>query len=240
MGLRQAGFDVVGVDHEPQPNYPFDFVQADVLELPFALTGFDLVWASPPCQRWSSISRVSSTGDHPDLLTPTREMLREAGVEYVIENVPGAPLEFPVRLCGSMFGLGCKGAQLRRHRYFECSFLVLTPECRHHMPKTIGVYGDSPNDASADYRRRLTIGVYGHGPHNEYRNAYRRRNGTITVTGNTPQQNVVRNKVRRTFSIEEAQEAMGIDWMPMRELSQAVPPAYSRFLAEAFLTGRDG
>ena len=31
-------------------------------------------------------------------------------------------------------------------------------------------------------------------------------------------------------TLEQAQEAMGIDWMNWRELTQAIPPAYTEFI----------
>ena len=54
IGLYQAGFDtVVGIDNKKHRNYPFDFIQADVTDLPVDVHDFDFVWASPPCQRFS-------------------------------------------------------------------------------------------------------------------------------------------------------------------------------------------
>ena len=59
-----------------------------------------------------------------------REKLRAWGGPYIIENVVGAPLEDPVILCGSMFGL-----DVRRHRLFESSLFLDEPECRHEIWK---------------------------------------------------------------------------------------------------------
>ena len=67
-------------------------------------------------------------------------MLKATGLPYVIENVPGAPLHNPVQLCGSAFGLGANGRQLRRHRLFETSFPVMAPPCCHRG-EPVGVYG---------------------------------------------------------------------------------------------------
>lgn len=119
QGLADAGFQVVGVDIVAQPNYPFPFIRADAITtLP---AGFDFVWASPPCQAHTLAQRIQGN-EHPDLIEPTRAMLRAAGIPYVIENVVGAPLENPIMLCGAMFGL-----RTYRHRLFECSFPVSQP-----------------------------------------------------------------------------------------------------------------
>src|SRR5690348_14772063 len=127
MGLRRAGFDVVGFDIEPQPHYPFEFHQQDALIVD--LSGFDFVWSSPPCQAYSMYSRnLGTASSFPDLIAPVREKLQASGLPWVIENVPGAPLRGDVLLCGTMFGL-----PLLRHRYFELSWqhpLDLL-QCRH-------------------------------------------------------------------------------------------------------------
>jgi DNA (cytosine-5)-methyltransferase 1 len=130
-GLKLAGFDVTGVDIRPQPRYwEGDFHQADAMTFP--LDGFDFIWASPPCQKYTRMSQglLQSQGKakvHPDLVAPIRERLKASETPWVIENVMGAPLENPIKLCGSSFGL-----LVERHRIFETSFMAFGVPCAHH------------------------------------------------------------------------------------------------------------
>lgn len=196
MGLARAGFEVTGVDLEPQPEYPFRFVQADALT--YDLSGYDLVWASPKCQRWSQATRQSGRqDDHPDQIAPIRERLVANGAPYIIENVLGAPLKDPVMLCGAMFGLA-----VIRHRLFECSFPIERPV----HPKHSG---------------SLVTGEY------------------VTVAGNggvpawTLKEREARGLSRHVLgemTLERWREAMGINWMSRKPLTQAIPPAFSEWL----------
>lgn len=137
MGLARAGYDVVGVDIKPQPRYPFQFVQADALRPPFELKDFDFIWASPPCQDYSALKGLTEK-ERGKLIPQVRAMLIASGKPYVIENVVGSELRDPIRLCGSMFGLG-----VWRHRDFEMSHPpLLIPECQHPLvPEPIDVTG---------------------------------------------------------------------------------------------------
>jgi DNA (cytosine-5)-methyltransferase 1 len=139
MGYHRAGFDVVGVDINPQPHYPFEFHQADALEF-IAEHGheYDVIHASPPCQAYSLGAVWRGTAqDHADLVGETRQALCTTGRPYVIENVCQAPLMNAVLLCGTMFGL-----RVIRHRLFECKPLlsVLTPPCQHNGTVKGGQY----------------------------------------------------------------------------------------------------
>jgi DNA (cytosine-5)-methyltransferase 1 len=222
MGLMRAGFHVTGVDINPQPRYVGDcFRIADALRYP--LEGYDFIWASPPCQKYTAMKTMfNAKSDHPDLVEPMRHRLISSGTDYVIENVPGAPLlAGSLMLCGTMFDLGiiAANAELRRHRWFECSFHMLAPSCRHLANRVCGVYGGHGRD-----RRRTvtvvskqggysptTVGVYGHA------GGKSRRDGT------------------QMFNTQERKEAMGIEWMKDYELSQAIPPAYSEFIGKQAL-----
>jgi len=127
MGYHRAGFEVVGVDIDPQPNYPFEFHQGDAMTYP--LDGFDAIHASPPCQGYSRMRHLPWLKDrvYPMLIEPVRDRLQETGVPYVIENVVGAPLDPSFMLCGLSFGL-----RMYRHRMFESNVWMLTPAHERH------------------------------------------------------------------------------------------------------------
>jgi hypothetical protein len=149
MGYHLAGFDVVGVDLSPQPDYPFEFIQSDALEYlgrildqPFPLV--DAVHASPPCQASCNLTRGTNAGrEYPQLIPGTRELLARTGVPTVIENVQGSEVRRDLTLCGEMFGL-----DVIRHRYFECSFPVAQPAHVRHRGRVRGwrhgAYFDGP------------------------------------------------------------------------------------------------
>jgi DNA (cytosine-5)-methyltransferase 1 len=153
MGYHRAGFEVVGVDIKPQPRYPFEFHQADALEyLREHGHEFDVIHASPPCQRYSEGTPPEYRMLHPDLIAPTREALKQADKPYVIENVEMARsiLVNPVMLCGSMFGL-----KIWRHRYFEIyPFWFMSPmSCRHDFePILISGMGSTPKRNGKRYK----------------------------------------------------------------------------------------
>jgi DNA (cytosine-5)-methyltransferase 1 len=189
MGLFRAGYEVYGVDQDPQPHYPFNFTQGDALTHP--LEGYDLIWASPPCQLFTAYRRKGhGVGKgYPDLIDPVRKRLQGSGAEWVIENVSGAPLNNPTTLCGSMFGL-----DVRRHRLFEASFAVPQLECDHASQAAKGKR--FPGATNRTGRYTCEVGVW-------------------------------------RIPLATQQEAMGIDWMPLKSLTEAIPPAYSEYIARA-------
>lgn len=133
-GYHQAGFDVVGVDIEPQPRYPFAFIQMDATTLDQRfLKTFDAIHASPPCQAHTDLAKQNKR-EYICHINKTREMLIASGLPYVIENVEGAPLLNPVMLCGTMF----PGTRVIRHRLFESNFRIDSkPHGKHPLVYTM-------------------------------------------------------------------------------------------------------
>ena len=203
IGLMEAGFDVIGVDLVPSPRYPAPLIQGDALKPPVDLQAFDLIWTSPPCQLFSFATNAKYRDNHVDLLTPTRELLDEAGVPYVIENVPNAPMRPDLVLTGPMVGLH----RIQRRRHFELSWrkdgehFELQPPIEY-VPRWMWESGKavtitSSMCASSHYYSRKRAGLPGRVPN------------------------------------REALEVMGIrQHMINREVANAVAPPMARYVAE--------
>lgn len=194
-GYADAGFEVVGVDLHPQPRYPYEFIQADALEVlrdEAFVASFDAIHASFPCQDYllGTLRTVKSTVD---LITPGRPLLNATGLPWVMENVMRSPLDKTrsIVLCANAFGL-----RAYRHRRFEFSkHLELTaPPHLRHVKRV------------ANSRRRER---WGQGWH-------------ASITGDV--------------GTYVGPEAMGIDWMTGNGLSEAIPPAYTRWVGVSLLT----
>jgi hypothetical protein len=156
MGYHRAGFQVFGVDIQKRDEYPFHCHEGDAIGF-IREHGheFDAIHASPPCQRYTTITRDRDA--HPDLVAETREALISTGKPWVIENVTAAPLRRDVVLCGEMFGL-----RVLRHRKFEFSNPEWFPQPKHlqHKGKVMRGRHYSSGTGASDF---YYFGVYGRG-----------------------------------------------------------------------------
>ena len=189
MGYHRAGFDVVGVDIEPQPRYPFEFQRGDAMTWP--LDGFDAIHASPPCQPFTAYRRRGGgVGDgYPDLVAAVRDRLEASGTVWVMENVARSPLRPLIHLCGSSFGL-----DVQRHRWFQASVWMMSPPCVHGAWKARFPHATN----RSNLRRTVEIGVW-----------------------------------RIPLAVQ--QQAMGIEWMTLAELSEAIPPVYTEYIGNQLI-----
>jgi DNA (cytosine-5)-methyltransferase 1 len=210
VGYHRAGFEVVGVDIDPQPRYPFEFIRADALTfLERMVAGgtyewkgpglFAAVHASPPCQAHSDLQKQSRR-DYPDLIAPVRALLREwarrRGIPYVIENVEGAPLIDPVKVCGASIS----GLRVIRHRLFESNVPLAGVPCPAKHPlvfthdKRKAHYGQLDQDTSY-----------------------------VQVTGGG------------NATIANKRAAMGTPWMSGHGCNEAIPPVYTELIGRQLL-----
>jgi len=207
-GYHRAGFEVVGVDISPQRHYPFEFVQADAMQVlefiadraePWpGAPGFDAIHASPPCQDHSSTKDFGGLHGTGWMLAATLERVRRIGLPWVVENVKTAPLARQDDLLGAK-GLelcGCMFPELRgllyEGRLFEASFgIPQPPHCLHKWAQT--KMGRPPKPGEC-----------------------------MQVTGH--------------FSdVPEARRRMQAGWMTQTELAQAIPPAYTEYIGRSLL-----
>lgn len=206
-GYADAGFEVFGVDIDPQPRYPFAMAEDNAISVMLDLIegrplrlfrpsgietrrlrarGISAIHASPPCQAHTNAQKIQGN-DHPDLVEPTRFLLQELGKPFVIENVPGAPLHDPVELCGAMFGL-----ETYRHRLFETNWDLTAPEHPGHVART-------------------------------------------TKMGRPPQPGEYMHVVGNFSGVDRARDVMGMPWANRDGLREAIPPAYTEFIGRQLM-----
>jgi hypothetical protein len=115
--------NVTRVGLNPTDNPHTDtLISADARDVEFE-RDFDLGLFHPPCQKWAAQTHVhGDRDDHENLIPVARELAQKYCTNWIIENVPGAPLRSPVALNGGMFGL-----PLHYEREFETSYHVDQP-----------------------------------------------------------------------------------------------------------------
>ncbi len=202
--LNNIDCEIVGVDIAPQPNYPYNFLQMDVMSYleKTDISKFDFIHASPPCLAHS----VANAGakkkgkEYADYLQIICDLLRGQEIPYVIENVPNKMMRNPIILQGAFFGL-----KVIRKRFFETNFVWLQPP---------------PILQKGEISSGKCVTCAG--------NAYARRDGE-------------RHKGKLSAHkdktmLENRKIAMGMDWVKtMKEVNNAVPPAYSKYLMEIYI-----
>jgi len=213
-GYADAGFEVIGCDIAPQRHYPYTFYQANALDVldmllsndglwhGYALDDFHAIHASPPCQEYSQSRH-----------------LRNATTKYGVKHAP--MLIEPVRARLAATGLlwiienvafsplpdalvlcgSMFGLPVRRHRWFASNLMLFAPGPCQHTDSCINPVGAK---------------VRGYGALAS-KTTYRDAKGAI-------------RKRESYLPLATGQAAMGIDWMTLDELSQAIPPPYTEWI----------
>ncbi len=266
MGYHHSGFDeIVGIDNQPQPNYPFDYIQADALEyLSDHGQEYAAIHASPPCQAYSIMHNLPwlRGRDYPLLILPTVEMLEALGKPYVVENVMGARHGSKTLkkrgleahglkggwLCGAMFG-----KPFYRHRLFATNWFWLAPGHPKHI-----VFSSHRESGGRDSGGLTNPGNGGLNIRPGYEKvpfSYptivaerlqkngRPKDSMIGLSNGMPGAQLTNSQaasVGQAKGWQLAAEAMGIDWMKREELTQAIPPCYTEFIGRHLLRVLEG
>lgn len=245
VGYHCAGFDVTGVDINPQPDYPFEFLHMSALDAD--LSPYEFVAASPPCFAFTSIipeaqrREFGHRWDHPNLIPAIRGKILSAGKHYVMENVAGAHRELvdPVRLCGTMFDL-----RVFRHRLFESDAPIIAERRCDHRNCGLGAHSPKcrvpPADATLPASWAIDADRYV-SPEGKlfrsFRSAWNSHRGAqLLLDAAFTQFYPVYGMTGQRGSLEDWQRAMGMTWTRNpRSIALAIPPAYSEYLGRQML-----
>lgn len=207
-GYHLAGFEVIGVDLVPQPRYPFAFIQADALPFLDALPSqeFDAIHASPPCQEYSQV-RYLRDATHAEV-QPVPKLIPQVRARLEALGLPWVienVVGAPLPDALELCG-SMFGLPMRRHRWFSCSHLLYAPSPCRHTNAFLNVVGGKVRGYGAWASTQTYMDGKGH---------IRKREAQLPRA--------------------EGCEAMGIAWMTLTELSQAIPPAYTEWVGRQLI-----
>lgn len=206
-GYARVGFEITGVDMSPQPHYPYPFIQADAFHFLATadLSQFDAIHVSPFCQEYSQ-SRYLRRAVAPHLAPKPKQ------IRAFRECLERTSLPWIIEnVAGSDLPAAVElcgsmfGLPIRRHRWFAASFLLFAPGPCRHTDSCINPIGGK---------------VRGYGSLSTH--TYQDAKGHV-------------RKREAYLPLATGQAAMGIDWMTLKELSQAIPPAYTAWVGQQLL-----
>lgn len=202
-GYMDAGFYVVGVDIERQPHYCGDeFYQADALHFldTADLVRYACIHASPVCKAYTVCNRPNR-----------RSLLAKDDYPRLIADVRNRLVEI-----GKPYVIenvvGAK--QELQATLLLCASMFGLPMQRHRLFEIGNTSLFIPSPGACDHTH-ATISVVGGSVWDASKIGTVRKDGRIRPA---------------SVPAEIGREAMGIDWMTKREMAQAIPPAYTRYI----------
>lgn len=202
MGYVRAGFEVIGVDIKPQPHYPFAFYQEDALMvLDILLNGN--AWHEYILSDFAAIHTSPECKGYTYCnLSPREKYLKLIGA--VRPRLQRTHLPYVIE--------NVKGARQHMQVALElCATMFDLPMERHRLFES-NVALCPPARCN---HRIAHIGVYGHSVWDSWLEGTPRKDG---------------RKRPDSVSITIGRQAMGIDWMGIEELAEAIPPAYTEWI----------
>lgn len=211
VGYARGGFQVVGVDRSPHSDYPFEFHEADATTLDMTADGC-IHTSSGACL--GLFDAIAASPPCPRYSTITPESARDSHPDLI------PVMRTMLRSWGLPYVIENVPGAARHmdHPIRICGswFGLAVRRHRYFESNVPFLYG---TDCLHRAQGR-PIGVYGdHAQDDEH---YRRPDGT--------------RRGNKAKSVQEAQQAMGIDWMTdWDDLTDAIPPAFTQHIGEQLI-----
>lgn len=224
----------------------------------------DFIHASPPCQRYSSQTKMNGTQDsHPDLVQPVIDALTATGLPFVVENVPQSPLKGAagvVTLNGYMFSSltvawspwtdGHEKKILRESIAVDGQRAWLQGKKRKWNPDKMTWETCKVGAAYENFVRSYIIGakinwctyrprlfLTGNGfSFSAPEEILKRSDYEVATITTSKNPTALWNKLnRRGMPTDIRQQLMGEPWMTDIGIGESIPPAYAEYIGRQFL-----